>query len=135
MKMKNIKKIFLVILFATIFVTVISATTNTTSAQTPIQDGKSYSSPLNSVLNLLNKVKINENSSFNLKKTDGYEDGNKIISLLLKIKIWLVNAWNKINDWMTREIGINIKDILKVIVEVVLWILEFVLNLLKKLIP
>lgn len=50
--------------------------------------------------------------------------------LTSNLKMW----WNKINDWCEENIGVSIREILIVVVNIVIWIWELIIGLLRNLI-
>lgn len=47
---------------------------------------------------------------------------------------FLENLWNQINDWFSEKIGVSFRDILKVVINIIIWFWELIIKILQELV-
>jgi len=45
---------------------------------------------------------------------------------------WFKNLWERINIWLENNIGVSLREIIRAVVNVFIWILEFIIKLVKQ---
>lgn len=46
-------------------------------------------------------------------------------------KSWILDIWNRVNNWMMQNIGISFSEVIKTISDFVIWMLELIIKLIR----
>lgn len=88
----------------------------------------SFPGPITDFMNSLDKIKLD--NSF-IKLPDNIQGGEKLIGQRTITESQIGEWWNKINSWLTENIGVSFSEILRVVGNFIVWGFELVIKLLK----
>lgn len=96
------------------------------------------SEPLQDLWNMLKKIKFFSFDDINvsLKPITNSSINNNLLNDLSNPQFLtdrLRELWDKTNDWFSSYVGVSLRDIIKVVVNIVIWIWELIIGLLRDL--
>ncbi len=85
--------------------------------------------PVNDLLNTLSKININNTPGGSLNTAGGPPssvniNGGDILNQL-------GNLWQSLNNWFAANTGVSLSDIIKAVVNLIIWIWEIIIKLLQ----
>jgi len=122
---KALVSVFVIVLLFPLGVGAQSSTPADTAGSSP---SISLPGPVTDFINSLDKIKL-DNSVVSLP--DNIQGGEKLIGQRVISESQIGDWWNKINSWLTQNIGVSFSEILRVVGNFIVWGFELVVKLLK----
>lgn len=95
---------------------------------------QSLPGPVNDLVNLVQKVKIDAPNANLTSGSNGGIDINLGQLGQSGVSGDLGSIWQSANNWVSSHVGISLNDIVKAILNIVIWIWQFLIGLLKDLV-
>ncbi len=126
--MKNLLLFFTLILLVSPINTSGQETSNTSNNNSGSSLSIDLPKPISDFVDSLNNIKLDRNS---IQLPDNLNAGEKLIGQNTFNESEISGWWNKLNTWLTQNIGISFSEILRTVGNFIVWAFELIVKLLK----
>lgn len=127
-RMKNLLLFFTLILLVSPINTSGQETSNTSNNNSGSSLSIDLPKPISDFVDSLNNIKLDRNS---IQLPDNLNAGEKLIGQNTFNESEISGWWNKLNTWLTQNIGISFSEILRTVGNFIVWAFELIVKLLK----